>query len=111
MSEQITEQDTRHGILNRFVRLSGGVFSLLALRGLFPASASAVEFLCCGLASTTTCPGSGSSFTCPEGYNRMYWYCCHFGRVVGCGECTTSTVDCYEGEFVCSEGWSTGHVC
>jgi hypothetical protein len=104
---------TRRGVLGRFAGFSAGVFAGLAAAGMRSDPAFAANWACCSLARPDkTCAGAGSSFTCPRGYHKKIWYCCSTsGRIVGCGECTTSTVDCRHGNFYCSEGWLTNYPC
>lgn len=68
---------------------------------------------CCALAcpSSHYCSGTGSSYTCPSGYNKKQWSCCDSdGRVRFCGECTTGG-NCTElATFICSETWK-GPTC
>jgi hypothetical protein len=62
---------------------------------------------CCSLffPNGPFCPGDGYNYTCPPGSQKMWWYCCYGTKVLGCGECTTSTQSCWFGEFKCSKWW------
>jgi hypothetical protein len=55
--------------------------------------------------------GDKSNYSCPDGYNRQWWFCCEGTRQAGCGECTTSTSTCWSGTFNCSIWWYTGQTC
>jgi hypothetical protein len=47
-------------------------------------------------------------YQCPSGYHQQYWTCCEGTYLVGCGECTTSTSTCWQGDFECSIWWNVG---
>jgi hypothetical protein len=69
---------------------------------------------CCSLArldNECRYVGGKSNFTCPEGYHRQWWHCCEGTRLLGCGECTTSTSTCWSGSFECSIWWQTDQPC
>lgn len=69
---------------------------------------------CCHLAlPNKECEYSGhkSDYTCPDGWNRQWWFCCEGSTQVGCGECTKSTSTCWEGPFECSIWWWTDQSC
>ena len=51
-----------------------------------------------------------ADYTCPEGFNRQWWFCCDGTRQAGCGECTPSNT-CWQGPFECSIWWWTGESC
>ena len=55
--------------------------------------------------------GSKSSFTCPQGFYRQWWYCCEGTHQLACAECTTSQSNCWSGSFDCSIWWDTGQSC
>ncbi len=55
--------------------------------------------------------GDKSSYTCPSGWYRQWWFCCEGTRQAGCGECTKSTSTCWQGPFECSIWWWTGQSC
>jgi hypothetical protein len=55
--------------------------------------------------------GSKSSFTCPPGYYRQWWYCCEGTQQLACGECTTNQSTCWSGSFECSIWWQTSLSC
>jgi hypothetical protein len=55
--------------------------------------------------------GDKASFKCPPGYHRQWWHCCEGTRLIGCGECTTSTSTCWSGSFECSIWWWTNQAC
>ena len=72
---------------------------------------------CCCLAKPPgSCPGSGTSHTCPPGppgppdYHKETWGCCAGGRFYICSECTTGG-DCKTGKFACSEAIRTNRNC
>lgn len=109
--EMQEESSTRRKVLDRFVRISAGVFGALAFRGIAAGEAFAGNWLCCTLAyPNNQCPGNGISYTCSPGYNKYYWWCCYAGRIIGCGECTTGS-SCFEGDWECSKGWVTNWPC
>jgi hypothetical protein len=84
------------------------------IRGLFGGGGPIEEDYCCYLARRDNeCRyfGSKSNFTCPEGYHRQWWHCCEGTRLLGCGECTTSTTTCWSGSFECSIWWQTSQSC
>ena len=63
---------------------------------------------CCGLARMNReCYWAGrkSEYFCPEGYHKLWWYCCEGTQQVGCGECTESLQTCYQGNYQCSIWW------
>src|SRR3712207_6464553 len=55
--------------------------------------------------------GDKANFRCPDGYHRQWWHCCEGTRLLGCGECTTSTATCWSGSFACSIWWQTDQPC
>lgn len=59
---------------------------------------------CCTLATCTWCnyQVNPDRFTCPSGYNRFTWSCMEGSQLAWCGECTTSTEDCFHGDIICS---------
>jgi hypothetical protein len=65
---------------------------------------------CCGVAlpNGPYCDYSGSdpsTFTCPPGYNRQWWFCPTQPPPYGaCAECTPATT-CWQGPFNCSTWW------
>lgn len=52
-----------------------------------------------------------SEYSCPDGYHQQYWTCCEGTHLVGCGECTTSTSTCWQGDFECSIWWDIEGSC
>jgi hypothetical protein len=70
---------------------------------------------CCGLARLDNeCIyyfGDKSSFVCPEGHHRQWWFCCEGTRQLGCGECTPSEESCFAGPWECSIWWETAQPC
>jgi hypothetical protein len=104
---------SRRGFLGFMGRLGVGVIGGMAGVATLekPADAHGYHYSCCHLArSPGGCPGSGSSFTCPTGYNKRVWYCCRGVYLTGCGECTKST-SCWSGPYACSEYWLTYFGC
>lgn len=68
---------------------------------------------CCGLARLDReCQwvGSKSSFTCPPGHTRQWWYCCEGTQQIACGECTPQST-CWAGPWECSIWWYTNQSC
>ena len=68
---------------------------------------------CCGLARLDhECHwvGSKANYTCPQGYNRQWWYCCEGTQQIACGECTPGST-CWSGPWECSIFWYTGQSC
>lgn len=102
---------TRRKVIGRFVALSAAAFGALASRSMGTDVANAGTLAwCCDLATSIPCAGSGPNFTCPAGYTKHVWYCCEFGRIAGCGECTQGP-DCWTGPFACSEDWTSQIPC
>ena len=54
--------------------------------------------------------GNKSLYSCPQGYNRQWWYCCEGSQQIGCGECTPQNT-CWSGPWECSIWWYTGQSC
>lgn len=68
---------------------------------------------CCFLACPNTeChyEGDKSKYTCPEGFQRQWWFCCEGTQQIGCGECATGD-SCGAGPWACSIWWETGATC
>lgn len=101
----------RRGALGYLTK--GGMALVAGLAGVLatsePAAADCQGSPCCQLARCTVCPGS-CRYTCPSGYYRRYWWCAAGARIIGCGECTTSSSSCWSGSFYCSVWWDDG-VC
>ena len=92
---------------------SAAVFAQMAAWG--AATAEAGNWNCCNLARNDHWCGSGPGdppFWCNYGGFKRVWYCCQVNGTFGCGECQSSTGDCFSGpDFYCSYGWyvsSTG---
>jgi hypothetical protein len=69
--------------------------------------------LCCNLAHPDKeCPYSGdkSNYTCKDGFQKTWWFCCEGGLLVGCGECSSGPT-CWQGPWDCSIWWWTGDMC
>jgi hypothetical protein len=64
---------------------------------------------CCGLARLDNeciySLGDKSTFTCPEGYYKHWWYCLEGTRTFACGECNEGRNDCFEPDWACSIFW------
>lgn len=96
------------GLVSFFAKLTDRGGSAKEQAGSYAASEpQAMAPYCCNLyfPNGPFCPGDGANYTCPSGTQKMWWYCCYGGRILGCGECTTSTVSCWYGEFKCSKWW------
>lgn len=105
---------SRRGFLKWMGRVGitvvGGIAGTAALAD--PAMACIQAGCCCLAKQPGGCPGSGPTFTCPQGYRKRVWYCCGGGRLQGCGECQTGTGDCFHGgTYKCSEHWTTQNIC
>jgi hypothetical protein len=66
---------------------------------------------CCNLANPNGpwCAYSGNrwDYTCPPGYQKMWWYCCYGTSTLGCGECSSMTAtNCWTPPWPCSMWWS-----
>jgi hypothetical protein len=102
---------TRRGALSRFTLFAAGLFGAAAAGGVDPDEAAAQRVACCTLARQNgSCAGGGSSFRCPSGYHKRVWYCCHLGRLWGCGECAKGPT-CHNGPWACSEAWGSQLAC
>lgn len=105
------ESPRRRGVLGMLgtggMALVGGLAGMLATAE--PAAADCQGSPCCQLFSCTKCAHS-CHYTCPPGYHRQMWFCSAGARAIGCGECTTSTSTCWDGDFSCSVWWDDG-VC
>lgn len=96
--------------LDRLVLVGSAVIAGLSTLLMRAQPAAAVGCLgepdCCHLATCTWCNYNVSPdrFYCPTGYNRFTWSCVDSGtgNLVWCGECTTSTLNCFNGSFTCS---------
>lgn len=78
---------------------------------------------CCGLArKDKECNWvlMKSNFSCPDGYYRHHWHCCHGEQQISCGECVRDInedgdpVDsngCAGDEYACSIWFYTGRAC
>jgi hypothetical protein len=98
-----------------FVRVIDWVRSgILSIQFLFGGGGRIEDDKCCSLARLDNeCKyyGDKSRFSCPDGYYRQWWHCCEGTRLIGCGECTTSTEACWRGSFACSIWWWTTQRC
>jgi hypothetical protein len=96
----------RRGLLGKLSK--GGMVMVAGLAGMLaasePAAADCLGSPCCQLASCDQCSG-GCNYSCPSGYYRMYWWCQAGARTIGCGECTTSSSNCWAGIYHCSVWW------
>ena len=102
---------TRRGAMSRFTVFAAGLFGATVAGGVAAEKASAQRVACCTLARQNgSCSGGGSSFRCPSGYHKRVWYCCHSGRMWGCGECAKGAT-CYNGPWACSEAWGSQLAC
>jgi hypothetical protein len=100
------------GLLSLFAKLTGGASGGSA-EGQARAAGESVGAqplapYCCDLANPNGpfCPHSGPKYdyTCPPGYQKMWWYCCYGTKVLGCGECTKANT-CWIGPWPCSIWW------
>lgn len=103
----------RRRVLGWAGKLGLGAVASVAALAADPERAEAAAYYCCVLGSSTTCPGSGANYTCPSGYYKRFWYCCHStGRYIGCGECARgSSGPCGQSPWACSKGWVTSNPC
>jgi len=65
---------------------------------------------CCFLACPSTefeYEGNKSNYSCPDGFQKQYWFCCEGTTQIGCGECASGN-DCGAGPWNCSIWWDTG---
>jgi hypothetical protein len=64
---------------------------------------------CCGLARPDNeCIyyfGDKSTFTCPDGFYKHWWYCVEGTRTFACGECNSDLNSCFGGPYACSIAW------
>ena len=88
------------------IALVAGVAGVLATAS--PAEADCQHSPCCSLASCRICPND-CHYRCPSGYHAKMWTCASAGRLVWCGECTTSSSSCWNGSFYCSVWWFDEH--
>lgn len=116
MVEQMATSTSRRGFLGWAGRV--GVTTIGAVAGLTVAQDAATADgycnrtpACCCLKRRNDCPGSGSSFRCPEGWRKRSWTCCWFasgtrGARYGCGECQKGGTSCLNGDrYTCSKYW------
>lgn len=107
------EPRNRRGFLGFMGRVGivavGGVAGLVATQSAAEADGycNYPRACCCLKHYPGSCPGSGSSYSCPSGWTKKTWACCTGGRWYGCGECVQST-SCWVGPWVCSEYWYIG---
>jgi hypothetical protein len=69
---------------------------------------------CCNLACPQgSCPGSGSTHTCPSGFHKKAWSCCDSGGTLHreCSECNDGSVCDVATEWVCSESFLANPPC
>jgi hypothetical protein len=64
---------------------------------------------CCGLAvPNNECIyylGDKSTYVCPEGFYKHWWYCVVGTRTFVCGECSSSEYSCVGYPYACSIAW------
>jgi len=66
------------------------------------------ELFCCVLARPNECIyylGDKSTFICPEGFYKHWWYCVEGTRTFVCGECTDNDFSCVGDNYACSIMW------
>ena len=72
-----------------------------------------VDDKCCFLArpdNECRYQGDKSNYTCPDGFQKTWWFCCEGTQQIGCGECSSGPT-CWQGPWECSIFWYTGQTC
>jgi hypothetical protein len=108
----LPDEDSRRGFVGRAGRFSAavvlGIGTLLARK---PDVAAAWPWCCNVALPGTPCNNNGPSYTCPSGFYRRIWYCCHLGKLRGCGECNGNPNSCFGAPYNCSAWWTTSAGC
>jgi hypothetical protein len=98
------------GLVSFFAKLTDTGYPAKEQAGDDAADARILAPFCCQLANPNgpfcSYTGEKYNYTCPSGYQKMWWYCCYGTRLLGCGECSSmSATNCWTPPWPCSIWW------